>query len=458
MPTKTVKIFKNRHANLDSLPLRYGFNFPETTSLTLNFDSKTLEEGKKPGSYSIFAEFTNPETKKTEKGFFYLINNFKKNLLDEVMTVIAERTITEHHLSAVMKSLRESGKITVTELIQMHPIYISGKIKKHADLVDYLADKKSKIELEKIKKTYDEKFKKISNESLQIDDLEELLDQKTIDSENQNERIINLEQKINELNQISENVNKERESLDPVQKGRDYPGVDWHASTLTTAIFDYWSEQGDFLHVYLIGRNKPIRLKNTFKYDYPIALDAVKKLSKGERFDYVTKGSGTFDTDQWFSKIINTQGFSPLENLRLSKKSFNEEEMLEKYGEPPQWVKDSHKYPTPPPTEEEILRDKNTNWDRVEKFCFTDEVMNNLNQQQYVAETTFKVIYAERYPGSWFMQNWKRDMVVLYTDQGWFIDTTVREHGGTEWIEDDTYHNCRVTMTKGNKTPYWLQK
>ena len=70
MPTKTVKIFKNRHANLDSLPLRYGFNFPETTSLTLNFDSKTLEEGKKPGSYSIFAEFTNPETKKTEKGFF----------------------------------------------------------------------------------------------------------------------------------------------------------------------------------------------------------------------------------------------------------------------------------------------------------------------------------------------------------------------------------------------------
>ena len=84
--------------------------------------------------------------------------------------------------------------------------------------------------------------------------------------------------------------------------------------------------------------------------------------------------------------------------------------------------------------------------------------MLKLNEQVSITATTFKVIYAERYPGSWFMHNWKRDMVVLYTDQGWFIDTTVREHGGTEWIEDDTYHNCRVTMTKGNKTPYWLQK
>ena len=48
--------------------------------------------------------------------------------------------------------------------------------------------------------------------------------------------------------------------------------------------------------------------------------------------------------------------------------------------------------------------------------------------------------------------------MILNTDKGWFIDATDPKHGGTEWIEGQTYHNCRVTMTRGNKLPYWLQK
>jgi len=456
LTTKIVKILSNAHANLDSFPLRFGFNFPfdsPSSSLTLTYDQKDMQEGKKKNTYSVLAKFINPETNKEEKGFFVLVNNYVKNTLDEVITVMRERTHTEKSLSEVMKYLRLSGEITVNELIQMHPLYKNGKITQHADLIKHLAEKKSAKNAEKFKKNYDEVLIKLTEANNQIDELGEELDQYRIDSKEKDEQILSQHQQITELNQIAENENKERKELSPVQRTHDYPSVDWDNYTVTTGIFDYWSEQGDFLHIYMIANKKPVRLKNTFKYDYPKALDAVKKLSKGEKFEYLTKGSGVFATDEWFSKIINPQGFSALNKLG-SAKTLTEKEMIQEYGEPPEWVKNHLENPM----EDEHLRALNVNWDRVEKFKSSKDVMLKLNEQVSITATTFKVIYAERYPGSWFMHNWKRDMVVLYTDQGWFIDTTVREHGGTEWIEDDTYHNCRVTMTKGNKTPYWLQK
>ena len=136
--------------------------------------------------------------------------------------------------------------------------------------------------------------------------------------------------------------------------------------------------------------------------------------------------------------------------------------MIQHYGEAPDWVKNPPEVEPYPLTKEEALYQENMDWERVATFVSTDKVMENLQKQKYVSDTTFKVIYVERYPGSWFLHrfnlNWKKDMVVLYTDKGWFIDTTVREHGGTEWIEGKTYNNGRVTMTRGNKLPFWLQK
>ncbi len=71
---------------------------------------------------------------------------------DEVVTVIRTTgdTQTEHHLSAVIRSLRESGDISVAELIEMHPLYIKGDIKKHGDLIKILVDKKEIIKKYKI--------------------------------------------------------------------------------------------------------------------------------------------------------------------------------------------------------------------------------------------------------------------------------------------------------------------
>ena len=52
----------------------------------------------------------------------------------------------------------------------------------------------------------------------------------------------------------------------------------------------------------------------------------------------------------------------------------------------------------------------------------------------------------------------KKDMIYLVTDKGYFVDTSVEAHGGTEWKAGETYHSCRITPSKRNTYPYWIQK
>ena len=162
---KLVNIFCKRHANLDSFPLRYGFSFSNNTTMELTYDQSTLKPDKAyKDRYNLIAQFTNPENNKLARGRFYLINEHKNQAVeyDEVATVI--RTSgdikTEHHLSAVIRSLRESGDITVNELIQMNPLYVNGKIKKHSDLLKILVEKKSADEILRIQTIADESVKK----------------------------------------------------------------------------------------------------------------------------------------------------------------------------------------------------------------------------------------------------------------------------------------------------------
>ena len=169
---KIVQIFSNDHVNLDSLPLRYGLHFLHNTTIKLEYDQNTLKEGKKPGRYSIFAKFINPQTKKLEKGFFVLINNFKKDKLDKVITVIRENTDTEYHLSSVMRDLRESGEITTNDLLEIHPLYKANKLKKHSDLINFLAKKKSTNNPNKFSKASEDALSKLTDANIQIDDLE----------------------------------------------------------------------------------------------------------------------------------------------------------------------------------------------------------------------------------------------------------------------------------------------
>ena len=160
MITKTVNVFQKRHANLDSFPLRYGFSFSRDSTLELTYSDSSRKPDKTfKDRYNLVADFQNPKNKKTEQGRFYLLNQHKNQSAkyDEVVTVIrtSADTQTEHHLSAVIRSLRESGDISVEELIEMHPLYLNGKVKKHSDLIKILVDKKSSNEISRIQSIAD---------------------------------------------------------------------------------------------------------------------------------------------------------------------------------------------------------------------------------------------------------------------------------------------------------------
>jgi len=141
--------------------LRYGFSFSSDSTLELTYSDSSLKPDKTfKDRYNVIADFKNPNNNKTDQGRFYLLNQHKNQSAnyDEVVTVIRTSgdTQTEHHLSAVIRSLRESGDISVDELIEMHPLYLNGKVKKHSDLIKILVDKKSSDEISRIQNIADD--------------------------------------------------------------------------------------------------------------------------------------------------------------------------------------------------------------------------------------------------------------------------------------------------------------
>ena len=190
--TKTVVIKQNEHANLDSFPLRYGFQFEKNTDLEIHCDPSTLCPDKNPkykNRYNVIAKFTNPTNNRTERGVFYLINNQNNKFYDndKVITVIRylDEAENEHHLSEVLKSLRISNEITPQDLIKFHPLYMTRQLSTHADLIRILAEKKSTKEILKIQSIADQAIQRYKGQITKLND--ELITLRNINTEILNE-------------------------------------------------------------------------------------------------------------------------------------------------------------------------------------------------------------------------------------------------------------------------------
>ena len=218
---KIVNINHLEHANLDSFPLRYGFTFSENTQLEILCDPSTLKPDKNPkykNRYNIVAKFINPKNNLTERGVFYLINNQKnKNYLnDKVVTIIRyfDERETEHHLTEVIRALRDSRDITTEELIKIDSFY------QFLVLIKLLVEKKTAEEVLRIQAIADkaiEKFEKLKHE---IDNLNAViidLEGKNIEIQNEldaykkQERIANMQGSTQTLERVKilEAVNTE---------------------------------------------------------------------------------------------------------------------------------------------------------------------------------------------------------------------------------------------------------
>lgn len=136
-----VTVIARDHANCDSLPLRYGMHFECDAVLPLRRTRFLYTDYQFSDRFHIEAEFDDADGSPVNGHF--VIGTKVGHDRPVVITVWRHDLDTETRLSEVMQLLRRRGFITPKDLKALHPMYVSGEITSHADLVHHLALKMS---------------------------------------------------------------------------------------------------------------------------------------------------------------------------------------------------------------------------------------------------------------------------------------------------------------------------
>lgn len=145
------------HANLDSLPLSYGFYFASNSTMTLtnckNWTQSLIQKsnGKEEERFVLDAEFVTPDGA-SDYGRFVLANHGFEHM--NLVTVFKHDSSTEKNLSDHLTKARKEGSLTPEDLIGLHPYYVSGKARSVAGLIGTIKEiEASKTEHEREQKT-----------------------------------------------------------------------------------------------------------------------------------------------------------------------------------------------------------------------------------------------------------------------------------------------------------------
>lgn len=165
-----VDLYANEHANMDSFPFRYGFQFQRDRTIEL-YDVSNWEK-QKNDRVKLTASFQDIYGNE-QSGTFILMETSSPIL--KVVTVWRNDQKNEFYLSELMTRLRKDNKITVSDLIDLHPRYMSGELVTMSALFDALVAKKGAnlketnpdIE-EQIKAKYEDQLNKLKNETSRV--------------------------------------------------------------------------------------------------------------------------------------------------------------------------------------------------------------------------------------------------------------------------------------------------
>ena len=187
-------LYANEHANMDSLPFRYGFQYPRDRTIELYKASDW--EKQTNDRYKVTASFQDVRGNE-QRGTFILMKTQSPIL--KVVTIWRNDQKNEFYLSELMTRLRKDKKITALDLIDLHPRYMSGELVTMSALFDALLMKKGSalketdpdIE-EKIKAKYEDQIKKLQNETSRVREIAEvavkgLKEQENINREQKND-------------------------------------------------------------------------------------------------------------------------------------------------------------------------------------------------------------------------------------------------------------------------------
>lgn len=142
LDTITVHVDHRGHANLDSLPLRYGFSFAASSTIKLSNctnwgkNSTKKRDGSMEVRHLVDAEFFKPNGEQ-DYGRFILADHGYEN--PNLVSVWKHDGNTEHQLSDHLTKARKDGNLTTEKLIELHPYYASGEATSVAGLISTIA-------------------------------------------------------------------------------------------------------------------------------------------------------------------------------------------------------------------------------------------------------------------------------------------------------------------------------
>lgn len=135
--TLNVMVPAREHANCDSLPLRFGVHFSKDTNVELSNVRFLYPDRQYFDRIHINAQIANGRGDSTSGHF---VVSARTGLSEPVLVTVWRHDVdTEYRLSEIMISLRRKGIIDPHDLLDLHPLYVSGKVSNAAELVEQLA-------------------------------------------------------------------------------------------------------------------------------------------------------------------------------------------------------------------------------------------------------------------------------------------------------------------------------
>lgn len=140
MGTYNVRVLKSAHANLDSLPLRFGIHFKADQILVLNVVKEMGADPQFRDRFHVEAKFKDPANPDSKEVFgHFVLEQGPRDRDPSLITVWRNDRDTEWGLSSTMTNLRKDGFLTVEQLLEMHPLYLAGEVADSAGLVKHLS-------------------------------------------------------------------------------------------------------------------------------------------------------------------------------------------------------------------------------------------------------------------------------------------------------------------------------
>lgn len=157
MSTISITVIKNSHANLDSLPLRFGMHFRANHVLNLEVIQDLGRDPGYPDRFHIIAKFKNPsiESAIENEGHFVLAQN-PQDPIPVLVTVWRGDRDVEWGLSNTVRALRKDGFLSVTNLLEMHPLYVQGQVTDSPGLLKYMSSNIARADIERFQRVAEE--------------------------------------------------------------------------------------------------------------------------------------------------------------------------------------------------------------------------------------------------------------------------------------------------------------